>query len=115
MTQPYLESGKTAERLLQEQPVADRTERRLRANLRGYKQVINVIGVFGIALTPLVGVMTRSSVNAALVALNFLVVIVVLELMERRVKHSLHEHLDKRRPDEDVDEAADKAAAEAAF
>ncbi|MCA8915209.1 MAG: hypothetical protein KDB90_07345 [Planctomycetes bacterium] len=105
MNQPYLESGKTAEQLLHGHPASDRVEERLRANLRGYKQVINMIGVFGMGLTPLVGVMTNSAVNAALVALNFLAVIVVLELMERRVKHALHLHLSARSPADEPAEA----------
>ncbi|MCA8911172.1 MAG: hypothetical protein KDB82_05685 [Planctomycetes bacterium] len=98
---PYLESGRAAERQLETQPGAapDAVERRLLSNLKAFKQVINVLGVFGIVLIPLIGVMMHSAFIAAVVALNFLAVIVLLELMERRVKRDLHNHREAANPE----------------
>lgn len=95
---PYVESGRHAQELLEQQQTGRiaPNERRLISNLRGFKQVINLLGVTGIVLIPLIGVMTRSSFIAAVVALNFLGVIVLLEMMERRVKTALTELRDKR-------------------
>ena len=94
---PYVESGRYAQELLEQQnSTYGPNEQRLRSNLRGFKQVINLLGVTGIVLIPLIGVMTRSSFIAAVVALNFLGIIVLLEMMERRVKTALTALRDKR-------------------
>ena len=110
MTQPYLESGRAAEKLLQTQPAVHAHEQRLLASLRGFKQVINLLGAFGIVLIPVIGVLARSAPIAAVVALNFLGVIILLEMMERRVKHALHAHREKQAPAE-----AEEGPAEASF
>lgn len=88
---PYVESGRHARELLEGRSAgnSDPDESRLMSSLVGFKQVINLLGVCGIALIPVIGLMTRSSFIAALVALNFLALILLLELMERRVKTAL--------------------------
>jgi hypothetical protein len=93
---PYHESGQAAQRKLQSKPAADATEKRLLGNLRGYKQVINLMAGFGLVLIPSLGLIMQSALIAACVALNFLMVIIVLELLERRVKSALHEHRQKQ-------------------
>jgi uncharacterized membrane protein len=98
---PYLESGRKAAERLEQRPAGSRdpVEQRLLSNLKAFKQVINVFGVFGIVLIPVIGVMMHSSFVAAVVALNFLAVIVLLGLMERRVKRDLHRHRESTDPD----------------
>jgi hypothetical protein len=91
--QPYVESGISARRNL-DQPRHTATEQRLLSSLRGFKQVINVIGVFAIVLIPLIGALAQSSFAAMYVALNFLAVILMLELLERNVKRALRNHRD---------------------
>jgi hypothetical protein len=87
---PYVESGNTARRALAEaSPNAQ--ERRLQASVRSFEQVIRVIGVFALLLVPMIGVMARSTEAAAYVAVNFLAVIVTLDLLERNVKKALRE------------------------
>jgi hypothetical protein len=88
--QPYVESGISARRNI-ERHGQGAVEQRLLSSLRGFKQVINVIGVFAIVLIPLIGALANSSFAAAYVAINFLAVILVLELLERNVKRALHE------------------------
>lgn len=95
--QPYVESGLSARRNL-ELPNSNATEQRMLSSLRGFKQVINVTGVFAILLIPLIGALARSSFVAACVALNFLGVILVLELLERKVKRALRAHRDRQVP-----------------
>jgi uncharacterized membrane protein len=88
--QPYVESGNSARKNL-ELSRHTATERRLMSSLRGFKQVINVIGAFAIVLIPLIGALANSSHAAAYVALNFLAVILMLELLERNVRRALRE------------------------
>lgn len=92
---PYVESGRKAQqRLRPDAAVAG--EARLLSSLRGFKQVINTLGVAGILVIPLVGVTMRSAAASAIVALHFLLVIMLLELLERRVKRELIKFRDGR-------------------
>lgn len=85
---PYVESGTAARRaLLASAPTAD--ERRLRSSVHGFEQVIRTIGVFALVLVPMIGVMARSTEAAAYVAINFLAVILTLDLLQRNVKKAL--------------------------
>jgi uncharacterized membrane protein len=88
--QPYVESGNSARKNL-ELSRHTAAERRLMSSLRGFKQVINAIGAFAIVLIPLIGALANSSHAAAYVALNFLAVILMLELLERSTKRALRE------------------------
>jgi hypothetical protein len=88
MMNAYVESGRNAQRLLLEAK-SSAQQQRLIASLRGFKLVINLLGVAAIVAVPAVGALFWSAPAAAGVALNFLAVIVVLELMERRVKTEL--------------------------
>ncbi len=92
----YVESGRNAQRMLGEAK-SGAQEQRLVASLRGFKQVINLLGVAAIFTIPAVGALFWSAAAAACVALNFLAVIVVLELMERRVKTELAAVREQRR------------------
>jgi hypothetical protein len=92
---PYVESGNAARRALLE-AAPDPHERRLKASVRSFEQVIRVIGVFALVLVPMIGVMARSTEAAAYVAINFLAVIVTLDLLERNVKKALRSARDQR-------------------
>ena len=92
----YVESGRNAQRLLVQANSSAR-EQRLLESLRGFKLVINLMGAAAIFGIPAVGALLWSAQAAAYVALNFLAVIVVLELMERRVKHELTAVREQRR------------------
>lgn len=92
----YIESGRSAQRMLGEAK-SSAQEQRLLESLRGFKLVINLMGVAAMAAIPMVGALLWSAQAAAYVALNFLAVIVVLELMERRVKAELAAVRDQRR------------------
>ncbi|MBZ0137614.1 MAG: hypothetical protein K8I27_14705 [Planctomycetes bacterium] len=83
---PYVESGRTAQRLLW---TASPERQRVLGNLRGLKQVINTFGVTAILLIPAVGAVTGDSAAACVVALHSLLVICVLEVVERRAKRKL--------------------------
>lgn len=89
---PYVDSGRTAQRKLARKQADGRPERRrLMSNLRGLKQVINTFGVAAIFLIPVIGVVSQSAALAAVAAGHFLLVICVLELMERGIKRELAE------------------------
>ena len=92
----YVESGRNAQRLLV-LAKSSAQEQRLLESLRGFKLVINLMGAAAIFTIPAVGALLWSAEAAAYVALNFLAVIVVLELMERRVKHELAAVREQRR------------------
>ena len=87
---PYVESGKAAVTKLRTS-VPNPNEQRLVASVRGFEQVIRIIGVHAIVLIPLIGLMARSTETAAYVAINFLAVIVTLDLLQRNTKRALRE------------------------
>jgi hypothetical protein len=92
---PYVESGQAARRAL-DATLPNASEHRLVSSVRGFEQVIRILGVFAILLTPMIGVMARSTEAAAYVAINFLAVIVTLDLLQRNVKKALRELRQRR-------------------
>jgi Na+/melibiose symporter-like transporter len=100
---PYVQSGHAAaERLIQERPVSVTPDpvaqqvHECRQSLRGFKQVINLFAVAAILFTPLIGILTRDAVLAAAVAVSFLLVIWLLEMLECGVKRRLAKAIRQR-------------------
>jgi predicted lysophospholipase L1 biosynthesis ABC-type transport system permease subunit len=115
--QPYVQSGETARKQLNRKAVAKSSApvagskleaHRCRQSLRGFKQVINLFAVSAIIFTPLIGIMARDAVLAAVVALSFLLVIWLLEIMECTVKRRLSRALRRSETPEQTPKA-DKA------
>jgi hypothetical protein len=100
---PYVASGKTARERLDGKSRskvaacrAGETSRevtRCRQSLRGFKQVINLFAVSAIIFTPLIGILSRDAVAAAMIACSFLLLIWLLEMMECSVKRRLAKEL----------------------
>ena len=87
---PYVESGHAATRKLKRHDQTSQPVRqRLIDKLRGLKQVINTFGIAGILLIPAIGIIAQSAFLAAVAAGHFLLLICILELIERGVKREL--------------------------
>lgn len=112
---PYVESGRSAQRKLTRQRGKGHRvdEARFIERLRGFKQVINTLAVSGLIMIPLMGIMMQSAFVAAIVALVYAALLFLLEGMERRVKSDLHQHRRrKEEPSPKPDEPANPAEAE---
>lgn len=105
---PYVKSGKTAQRKLARSRGVERENGKARfiERLRGFKQVINTLGVSGLIMIPLIGVLMKSAFIAAVVAMLYAAVLFLLEGMERRVKREYHRYRrgNEEQPDREAEE-----------